>query len=127
MSSYMRWKLNGLSRGILLVVPVSPSSNVCPLLQPGSFIKLVLVSCLPTFHPVLQVMVISVCNRYKVRILQGHFDGTLHIRRSKPYNFAVSDRIPLFRDDAVDEHDDDNLDDDMNDNDNTKTDEDTIP
>lgn len=34
---------------------------------------------------------ISVLNLFKVRILHGHFDWSLHIRRSGFYDFAVSE------------------------------------
>lgn len=36
-------------------------------------------------------------NPFKVRILQGHFAGTLHIRRSKVYDFAVEDHEELMK------------------------------
>jgi hypothetical protein len=75
-------------------------------------------------------MVISM-NLFKVRMLQGHFDGTLNIRRSKVYDFAVDDHedvmklvvcwlrstphgdttlsthMPIFRHDSLDDDHDD--------------------
>lgn len=77
-------------------------------------------------------MIISIMNLLKVRILQGHFDGTLNIRRSKVYEFAVDNhedvmklvvcwmrsmphgdttlsmQMPIFRRDPHDDDDDDN-------------------
>lgn len=74
-------------------------------------------------------MVISITNLLKVSVLQGNFDGTFNIRRSKLYDFAVEDHedvmkrvvswlrstahgdttlslyMPIFRPDS---HDDDN-------------------
>lgn len=72
-------------------------------------------------------MVISIMNLFKVRMLQGHFDGTLNIRRSKVYDFAVdvmklvvcwlrstphgdttlSTHMPIFRHDPHDDDPDD--------------------
>lgn len=76
-------------------------------------------------------MVIFIMNLYKVRILQAHFDGTFHIRRSNLPDFAVDDheelmtvmmcwlwstphgdttlstQIPIFKRDPHDEDDDD--------------------
>lgn len=42
-------------------------------------------------------MVISVMTLFKVRILQGHSDGTLHVRRSKVYDFAVEDHKEVMK------------------------------
>ncbi|OJD27005.1 hypothetical protein ACJ73_01602 [Blastomyces percursus] len=46
---------------------------------------------------VYPVMVISIMNLYKVRILQSHFDGTFHIRRSNMLDFAVDDHEELMK------------------------------
>ncbi|KAK2808998.1 hypothetical protein FQN50_004272 [Emmonsiellopsis sp. PD_5] len=46
---------------------------------------------------VYPVMVISIMNLFKVRVLQGHFDGTLHLRRSKMYDFAVEDHEEVMK------------------------------
>ncbi|PGG99126.1 hypothetical protein AJ79_08690 [Helicocarpus griseus UAMH5409] len=64
MASFMRWRLNNLSRESSLVFPI---------------------------------MVISILNLLKLRILQGHFDGPLHIRRSKLYDFAVDDHEDVMK------------------------------
>lgn len=42
-------------------------------------------------------MVISIANYFKLRILQGYFDGSLHIRRSKLYDFAVEDHEEVMK------------------------------
>ncbi|PGH11481.1 hypothetical protein AJ79_04856 [Helicocarpus griseus UAMH5409] len=46
---------------------------------------------------VYPVMVISIMNLLKLRILQGHFDGTLNICRSKVYDFAVDDHEDMMK------------------------------
>ncbi|KAL1996078.1 hypothetical protein VTN49DRAFT_401 [Thermomyces lanuginosus] len=35
------------------------------------------------------VLVIGILNRFKVHILQGHFDGCLNVRQSDTYEFQV--------------------------------------
>lgn len=38
---------------------------------------------------IIQVLVIGILNRFKVHILQGHFDGCLNVRQSDTYEFQV--------------------------------------
>ncbi|EGC49274.1 conserved hypothetical protein [Histoplasma capsulatum var. duboisii H88] len=45
---------------------------------------------------VCPVMVISIMTPYKVRILQGHFDGVLNVHVSKVFDFAVDDHEPVM-------------------------------
>ncbi|KAK2813959.1 hypothetical protein FQN50_000360 [Emmonsiellopsis sp. PD_5] len=57
----------------------------------ASFMRWKMLSMQREQSLVYPVMVITIMNLMKVRMLQGHFDGTLKIRQSKMYDFAVED------------------------------------
>lgn len=42
-------------------------------------------------------MVIGILNRFKLHILQGHFDGRLNIQQSKIYDFQVADHEEIMK------------------------------
>lgn len=46
--------------------------------------------------PIQQVLVLSILTPVQVRVLQAHYDGTLHIARSKLYNFNVRDHQEIM-------------------------------
>ncbi|KLJ11483.1 hypothetical protein EMPG_13328 [Blastomyces silverae] len=46
---------------------------------------------------VYPVLVIGILNRFKLHILQGHFDGCLNVRQSKIYDFQVADHEEIMK------------------------------
>ncbi|KAK2761719.1 hypothetical protein FQN54_001547 [Arachnomyces sp. PD_36] len=99
MISYMRWKLNEVAKGNNLLVPVCPFPSSAPNQPPPSKPSYFCPTSrfLTWLTERIQVMIISITNLYKVRILQGHFDGTLRIRRSKLYDFCVDDHEEVMK------------------------------
>ncbi|OAX80980.1 hypothetical protein ACJ72_04677 [Emergomyces africanus] len=61
------------------------------LLAMTSFMKWKMQSMRHRQILIYPVMVISIMNLFKLRVLQGYFNGTLNIHKSEVYDFAVED------------------------------------